>query len=64
MSWVYEHDGLGVALPELDELFLHGLAGLRIEGAEGLVHPAALGSIASTRASATRCFIPPDSSAG
>src|SRR6267143_5052582 len=33
-----EDDGLARALPELDELFLHGLARLRIEGAEGLVH--------------------------
>src|SRR5467141_2927418 len=38
-----EDDGLARALPELDELFLHGLARLRIEGAEGLVHQQHLG---------------------
>src|SRR6266850_1409857 len=38
-----EDDGLARALPELDELFLHGLARLRVEGAEGLVHQQHLG---------------------
>src|SRR6266850_601756 len=38
-----EDDGLARALPELDQLFLHGLARLRIEGTEGLVHQQHLG---------------------
>src|SRR6266850_1698156 len=38
-----EDDGLARALPELDQFFLHGLARLRIEGAEGLVHQQHLG---------------------
>src|SRR5437762_6170704 len=38
-----EDDGLARALPELDQLLLHGLARLRVEGAEGLVHQQHLG---------------------
>src|SRR5438046_7794005 len=38
-----ENDGLTRALPELDQLLLHGLARLRVEGAEGLVHQQHLG---------------------
>src|SRR5467141_4061870 len=38
-----EDDGLARALPELDELLLHGFARLRIEGTEGLVHQQHLG---------------------
>src|SRR5256712_3630932 len=38
-----EDDGLARAIPELDQLFLHGLARLRVEGAEGVVHQQHLG---------------------
>jgi hypothetical protein len=40
------------------------LAHLGVEGAEGLVQQQALGSMASARASATRCRCPPDSCDG
>jgi len=45
----------------IEQLGLHGLAGLGIERAERLVHEQHLGSMASARAIPTRCFMPPES---
>ena len=64
MLWVTRTIVVAGALPEAEQLEVEALAGERVERAERLVEEEHLGLERERRASATRCWVPPDSSDG